>query len=171
MGVVMKRKYRKSPSHQSQERILQETKVYVMHNIPMFWINKFGITDNTKNRVRSVSETTTGVAFHIFAPTLAFGWECEQFVHWLYHFQNYELKQGSGRREWFVVFSPIFGSLFLIGSYYFGLWADWRIYVAAYFTPFVWWDGLLWLLIFAAARFLIYGAILLAVIYFFAHIH
>lgn len=166
----MKRKYRTSPAHKSQDRILQETRVYVMHNIPLFWINKFGITDHTKQRSRDVSETTAGIAFHIFAPTLAFGWECEQFVHWAYSFLNYELKEGSGRQEWFVVFSPAVGTLFFFGVGYLQFPVVWWAYVLAYFTPFVWWDGLLWLLIFAFARALIYIGAFMVAVYFISHL-
>jgi len=164
----MKRK-RQSPAHRSQDRILQETRVYVFHNIPYFWINKFGISDNVKNRSRNVSETTAGFAFCFFAPTLAFGWECEQFVHTLYAPLNYVLKEGSGRSEWFIVFSPAVGTLFLFGADYL-IDPVWWAYILAYFTPFVWWDGLLWLLIFAFARFLLYGALIMIVVYFLSHL-
>jgi len=163
----MKRK-RQSPAHRSQERILQETGVYVFHNFPYFWINKFGISDNTKARRQNVSETAPGYVFCVFAPKLIYGWECEQFVHTLYAWLNVPFA-GSGKSEWMLVFSPAVGTLFLFGADYL-INPAWWAYPLAYFTPFVWWDGLLWLLIFAAARILLYGALLMIVVYLISHL-
>lgn len=157
--------HKTSPAHQSQKRILQETQVYVMHNIPLFWINKFGITDNTGARQRSVSETTKGFVFPVFAPTLAFGWECEQFVHALYAFQDIRLSKGSGKQEWFLVFSPAVGTLVLLASNYLHFDLGWKVYTLAYFTPFVWWDGWFWLLVFSLLRMIIYLLIFAGIVY------
>lgn len=137
-----------------------------MHNIPLFHINKFGITDHVKARQKNVSETTAGFVFPIFAPTIAFGWECEQFVHGLYSLQNYRLSKGSGRSEWFIVFSPVVGTSLLIASHYLHFYLGWKVYGLAYFTPFVWWDGWLWLLIFSFLRMIIYLLIFAGIVYF-----
>lgn len=161
--------FNKSPAHVSQQRFLQATIVYLMHNIPFFWLNKFGITDKLGNRTKNVSETTPGYVFNVIAPKLEFGWHLEQFVHSLYRFQNVHFWTGSGRTEWFVIVSPIFGTLALFGLPHFGIAASWKVYALAYFTPFVWLDGLFWLIVFSLARILMYGAFILLVCYFVAH--
>lgn len=176
-GATKKRKrsshqvrgFKSSPAHQSQSRLLQQTKVYVMHNFPIFWLNKFGITDHAKARRKNVSETTPGYVFHLFAPTLEFGWHLEQFVHRLYQFQNVHFWTGSGRTEWFWVFSPVTGSLFAIGANYFDIRVDLTYYVLAFFTPFIWWDGLLWLAIFWLGRLALIMAAFLSICYFVCH--
>lgn len=159
----------KSPPHVSQNRILQQTKVYVMHNIPYFWVNKFGITDHEKARRQNVSVTTPGYVFYLFAPTLEFGWHLEQFIHGVYRFQNVHFWTGSGRREWFVVFSPIVGTLTLVGSYHFGWSLTWKEQALAYFMPFVWLDGLFWLAVFFLGRLAIFTALFLAGAWVLAH--
>lgn len=161
--------FKTSPAHRSQDRILQHTKVYVMHNVPVFWLNKFGISDKPKDRSRNVSETTAGFVFYIFAPELEFGWHIEQFVHRLYHFQNVHFWTGSGRTEWFLVFSPVVGSLVLFGSHYLNIALELKFYVLAYFTPFVWLDGLFWLAVCWAGRLAVILGLFISFIWFFAH--
>ena len=134
------------PSHASQQRLLQTTCVYVMHNFPYFWLNEFGISDKPDARRKNVSETAPGYVFYLFAPNLLYGWECEGFVHTLYALQRVRFK-GSGSSEWFMVFSPIVGTSFLIACHYLHISPSLKWYALAYFTPFVWLDGLLWLLI------------------------
>lgn len=158
-----------SPAHRSQERILQQTKVYVMHNVPVFWLNKFGISDKPKARSRNVSETTAGFVFYLFAPELEFGWHIEQFVHRLYQFQNVHFWTGSGRTEWFLVFSPVVGSLVLFGSYYLNINLELKYYVLAYFTPFVWLDGLFWLALFWTGRMAVIMGAVICLLWFLAH--
>lgn len=161
--------FKMSPAHRSQDRILQQTKVYVMHNVPIFWLNKFGISDKPKARSRNVSETTAGFVFYLFAPELEFGWHIEQFVHRLYQFQNVHFWTGSGRTEWFLVFSPVVGSLVLFGSYYLNIALELKFYVLAYFTPFVWLDGLFWLAVCWAGRLAVILGLFISFIWFFAH--
>lgn len=163
------KKFSQSPTHVSQQRILQQTKVYVMHNIPIFWLNKFGITDHTAARRRNVSETTPGYVFHFFAPTLEFGWQIEQFVHRLYKLQNVHFWTGSGRTEWFIVFSPIVGTLVICGSVYWDISLTWKQYALGFFTPFVWLDGLFWLALFWFGRIILFCAAMLAFCWFIAH--
>lgn len=140
-----------------------------MHNVPIFWLNKFGITDHTAARRRNVSETTPGYVFHLFAPTLEFGWHLEQFVHRLYRLQNVHFWTGSGRTEWFIVFSPVVGSLVVAGSIYFDLTLNWKEYCLAFFTPFVWLDGLFWLCIFFLGRIAIFVGLFLVLCWFVAN--
>lgn len=162
-------KFKKSPAHVSQQRFLQATQVYVMHNIPIFWLNKFGISDHSRARSRNVSETTAGYVFHLFAPTLEYGWHIEQFVHRFYKFQNVHFLTGSGRTEWFVVFSPIVGTAVLILSFKYGISLTWKQYALAYFTPFVWLDGWLWLLIFWLGRVAVIVGIFFFAVWVIAH--
>lgn len=161
--------FNQSPAHQSQRRFLQATVVYLMHNIPFFWLNKFGITDKLGNRVRNVSETTPGYVFNVIAPRLEFGWHLEQFVHSVYRYQNVHFWTGSGRTEWFVILSPIVGSLVLFGLPCIGVHPGWKVCALAYFTPFVWMDGLFWLIVFSFARIVFYGVVILAGAYLIAH--
>ena len=150
------RGFKQSPAHVSQKRFLQQTKVYVMHNVPFFFLNKFGISDETAKRTRNVSETTPGFVFNLFAPRLEFGWQLEQFIHALYRLQNLHFWRGSGRSEWFVVLNPVVGSLVLSWSLYYDHPLSWKQYGLAYFAPFVWLDGWFWLLLFSLGRIAVY---------------
>jgi hypothetical protein len=150
--------------HVSQNRVLEQTFVYNMGNIPFFFLVKFGVSDKTKNRRKDVSETTPGYVFTIAAFKLAFGYEVEQLIHGLYKLQNVHFWTGSGRTEWFFIFSPIVGTSMLFLNYHFDIVAlvnnslgvDWGIWILflSFFTPFIWWDGFLWLLIFRAINIL-----------------
>ena len=157
------------PAHASQQRLLQTTCVYVMHNFPYFWLNKFGISDKPDARRKNVSETAPGYVFFIFAPNLLYGWECEGFVHTLYTLQRVRFK-GSGSSEWFFIFSPIVGTSFLIACHMLNLSPSIKWYVLAYFTPFVWLDGLLWLLIFFLGRVILFTGFLLFLCWAIVHV-
>ena len=169
------------PTHRSQNRILQNTGVYLMWNIPFFMVNKFGISDTVGKRRKNVSETTPGIVFTVLSFELAFGLEVEQFVHRLYKLQNVHFWTGSGRTEWFITFSPIvgFSTLYLNNRFALGLndagatmfGVEVKYLWFAFFTPFVWWDGLFWLLIFAAIKIVLIGAALMFLIYAIAHIN
>lgn len=156
--------------HRSQDRVLQETFVYLMFNVPFFFVNKFGISDKTKDRVKNVSETTPGLVQMWLNLELAFGYEVEQFVHRLYKLQNLHFWTGSGRTEWFVVFSPIVGASVWYLNYRFNLGVPDRVLKYSFFTPFVWWDGLLWLIIFRGLKFVAGLAIMFFAVYALAHI-
>lgn len=159
---------KRSPRHKSQDRILGTTKVYCMSNWPKFWVSKFGITDNTKARVRNVSETTFGTAYHIIPPfTLAWGHACEGFVHALYFLFNAPFRKGSGRTEWFLNINPI-TCLFLWAM--FGNFTSWQYWAALAFSPLIWLDGLFWLLVFSGFRLVLFIAILMAVCFTIIHI-
>ena len=168
-------------THRSQDRIFQNTGVYQMLNFPFFFVNKFGISDTVGKRQKNVSETTPGAVFTIASVDLAFGLEIEQFVHRLYKLQNVHFWTGSGRTEWFVVFSPIvgFSTAYLNTRFGWGLTEmtfdvfgfDVPALTFAFFTPFVWWDGLFWLLMFAALKIILIGAVFMFFIYAVAHIN
>lgn len=167
------------PTHVSQNRIFQETFVYLMANFPFFFLNKFGISDHTAKRTKNVSETTPGIVWKWSAFNLAFGLEVEQFVHGFYKFQNVHFWTGSGRTEWFVVFSPIVGCVALLVNYSFGMVGiinhtfqtntGERVLWLSFFTPFIWWDGLFWLLLFRAMKILFVLFIVVLLVYFVAH--
>lgn len=138
----------KSPKHKSENRLLQETRVYLMCNFPIFWKSKFGISDNTAARRSNVSDTTFGLVFTVCSFDLPFGKKVEGFVHWLYFFSNKPFRTGSGRTEWFLNINPLFGLFFVWGMWRTGLRPDWYVWALAFFSPFVWLDGLFWLLLF-----------------------
>ena len=156
--------------HRSQDRIFQETYVYLMANIPFFMFNKFGISDKTKQRRQNVSETTPGLVQTVMTFNLAFGYEVEQFVHRLYKLQNFHFWAGSGRTEWFLVFSPIVGAVQWYLNYRFHFQFSERQLWLGFFTPFIWWDGLLWLLIFRSLKLVALLAVTFFIIYALAHI-
>lgn len=123
-----------------------------MWNFPYFWKAKFGISDAPKLRRAQVDESTAGAVGVFLALPISFGWWAEQAVHGMYFWANAPFAKGSGRSEWFVVLNPVFGSAFYFASRYAGIsWPAWAYALAAFF-PFVWIDGLLWLLIFFVAR-------------------
>jgi hypothetical protein len=168
-------------THQSQERVFQNTGVYLMWNIPFFMLNKLGISDTVGKRRKTVSETTPGIVFTVLSFELAFGLEIEQFVHGLYKLQNVRFWTGSGRTEWFIVFSPIVGFSTLYLNQRFGLGlntalftifdVDVTVVILAFFTPFVWWDGLFWLLFFWLFKIILIGAAFMFFVYAVAHIN
>lgn len=155
--------------HRSQNRILQETFVYLMTNFPFFFLNKFGISDKTKNREKNVSETTPGEVRILTTFELPFGYEVEQFVHRLYRFQNVRFWTGSGRTEWFIVFSPIVGTSVLYLDYRYGLNLETTTVLISYFAPFVWLDGLFWLIFFRLIRLFFGLGVIFLMIYLLAH--
>lgn len=151
-----------------------------MANFPFFFLNKFGISDHTKARRKNVSETTPGLVWSWLALNLAFGLEVEQLVHRMYNFQNVHFWTGSGRTEWFVVFSPIVGISMLVLDHYFDVVQyvnqtfetthGTRVLIGSFFTPFVWWDALLWLVFFRGLKFMSMVALILFAMYAIAHI-
>lgn len=166
-----------SPAHVSQKRILGETKVYVMHNIPVFVASKFGITDHVKARRKDVSESTPGYVFYILPPALVpWGWNGEQLVHLLYCWANLRnfipFWWGSGRSEWFLNINPIVGYGVWYLCEHFGaerlllgrelLWWEWLF---VFFSPLIWLDGWLWWIIFSAFKYVLAVAMVVTTIY------
>lgn len=132
-------------------------------------VNKFGITDKTTARRRNVSETTPGLVQTVLSVNLAFGYDVEQFVHRLYRFQNIHFWTGSGRTEWFIVFSPIVGSALMYMDHRFGWNLTMKQLAFGFFTPFVWWDGIFWLLLFRIMKILFVAAVVIFGVYIIAH--
>jgi len=169
-----------SPGHRSQNRILEPTGAYLMQNLPFFFVNKFGISDETKQRRKNVSESTPGLVFCLFSFNLFYGYEAEQFVHSVYYLQNWrrllsffgleELWQGSGQTEWFVNFSPIVGTSLFFLSRLFNFEVPDDYLLLAYLNPFLWLDGLFWLLAFWALKIVFILVLAFSFLYVIAHI-
>lgn len=170
--------------HRSQTRFLGKTFNYLFLNFPLFFINKFGISDQTKTRVKQVDESTFGAVGMITSAELLYGYQAEQFVHSLYFLQNWyrilqaiglgAFWQGSGHTEWFLNFSPIVGFCAWYLNHRFGLglitedflyWKYERLGLF-FFTPFVWLDGLLWLLLFRLLRLILGLGVVFLILYF-----
>lgn len=125
-------------------------KIYLMGNVPYILKSKFGITRHDKARVKSVSKTTSGKAYYLIAPvSMPFAYECEQFVHRLYGFINAPFKSGSGKTEWFLNINPI---VFSAVWYFFGQDLSTAQLALIAFSPFVWIDAILWLIVFSILK-------------------
>jgi len=154
-----------------------------MANFPLFFITKFGISDTTKKRVKSVDETTPGSVFLLMSAELLYGYQAEQFVHSLYCLQNWynilrtvglgRLWQGSGHTEWFLNFSPIVGISVAYLNYRFHLglipedffYSRYERLALFFFTPIFWLDGILWLLFFRVLRAVLGFAVIFLIAY------
>jgi len=172
-----------SPAHKSQQRALQQTYVYVLNNFPYFWKFKFGISDKPKYRARGVSDTTPGEVGTLIAMRIPFGYQFEQFVHFVYAPLRRPFEQGSGRSEWFLGLSPI-TFLIMLTLELTGVNADvlnWfqsvtqydidtsglGLYLALFFfCPMVWFDGVLLILIARVFWYFVAVVIFFAFIYF-----
>lgn len=114
---------------------------------PIDWFrSKWGISDKTAARRAQVDRDRPGMVYVLFSRPILWGWLCEQLVHFVYQLQNAPFRKGTGRTEFFWNFNPIFGSAFLWFTWREGLIFDWYWYAGGYILPFVWIDGLLWLL-------------------------
>lgn len=168
-----------SSGHPSRERIFERTQAYLMHNIPLLFISKFGISDNSKARRGNVSETTPGLVFYLFSFSLFYAYRCEQFVHSVYRLQNWlrllkflgleSLWQGSGRTEWFLNFSPIVGTSIYVICRFFHLELSTEALLLVYFNPLIWLDGLFWLLLFASLKIVFILVLVFSLLYLVAH--
>ena len=152
--IVSKGK-RQSPAHRSQKRLLQETEAYLMGNLQYFWKSKWGISDRTKTRRAQVDKSTPGDVFVIMSRQIPFGWQAESWVHTLYFWSNAPFKGKDGGTEWFLNINLIFGALFYWVFKYRGYeilvsetGIDWWWYAVAAWSPWIWVDGLLWLIFF-----------------------
>ena len=171
----MKRKKRKrdnfnlSPAHASQGRIFGQTGGYLMGSIRYPFRNKWGISDATKLRRAQVDKDVAGAVYTIFGREILYGWVCEQFVHFIYQLQNAPMKKGTGRTEWYRTFNPIFGSAFIWGTWQYGLEVEWYWKGLAYLCPFIWIDGLLWLILFRLLGWAFCGVLLWAIVWVLRH--
>lgn len=160
------RSYNRSPHHRSQRRVLGTTHGYQMANVPFLFLNKWGISDHTQKRRAEVDKSTDGAVFTILTLPLAWGYWCEQWVHWLYHPINVQMnRDASGKREWFMTVNPILFAALLWADWHFALHVGWMAKLFTFFSPPIWLDGLLWLLIFAAGRFIVIACIVLILMY------
>lgn len=164
----------KSPAHKSQKRILQQTEAYLMGNLQFFWKSKWGISDRTKTRRAQVDVSTPGAVYVIMKTQIPFGWQAEQFVHSLYSLINAPFTGKDGGTEWFLNINVVTGGAFLYVFKFKGYeilvsetGIDWWVYGVALWSPWVWLDGLFWLLFF----WLFWVVVAVAGLIFFVHLY
>lgn len=163
-----------SPSHASQGRLFGQTGAYLMGSVFHPYKNKWGISDRTDLRRAQVDKDVTGDVYTIFGRQIFYGWFCEQFVHFIYQLQRAPMKNGSGRMEWYRTFNPIFGSLFLWFTWDFDFaGAEWYwkpiAQFNAYLSPFIWIDGLLWLVFFRLLGWAFCAGLVVFLLWFWSH--
>jgi len=73
--------------------------LYIMVNVPLFFLCKIGISGNKNRRAREVSEKVFGWAIPVFAVYIPFAFALEQSMHRLFGFANVRF---GGSREWFL---------------------------------------------------------------------
>lgn len=183
----IKRTFKKSPAHASQQRAFGQTYLYVMGNFPFLWKAKFGISDNPKARTAFVDKSTAGAVYRLASVRAAWGYEFEQFVRFIYMPLNAPFKRGSGRSEWFLALNPLVGLLFTvleisgINADFFAWFAavtgygiapgglGWHL-VFAWICPGVWLDGLLMLLIAHLFKYILMLLAFFGIIYFLSNL-
>lgn len=168
-----------SPGHASTSRVFGETHGYLMGCVINPFKSKWGISDKPQIRRTQVDKAVAGPVYTIFSREILWGWMCEQTVHFLYHFQNAPFSKGTGRTEWFINFNPVFGGFVFWLTWNHGaelrelagisLKTQWGINAACFLFPFIWIDGLLWLLFFRLLGWGLAVGLLWALIYFIRH--
>lgn len=161
------------PAHQSQNRLLQETEVYMMSIVLYIFLSKFGISDKTSTRRAQVDKGIIGPVATITSAQVPFGWQAEGLVHFLYFLFNvrrwmpWAFRKSTGGTEIFFNANPICGTLFLYSCHLAGIRPEnWQIGLAFLF-PFIWLDGWLWVQIFRGLSFALAVALLLGSWWFF----
>jgi len=154
------------PAHQSQNRLLQETEVYMMSIVLFIFLSKFGISDKTARRRAEVDKGIVGPVKTVTSAQVLFGWQAEGLVHTLYFLFNvrrwmpWAFSGSTGATEIFFNANPIFGFAFLWGCHAVHFTPEnWQI-ACAFVSPFVWVDGWLWVQLFRGLVFM-FGAALL----------
>lgn len=154
------------PAHQSQNRLLQETDVYLMSIVLYIFLSKFGISDKTSVRRAQVDKGIVGPVSTIASAQVPFGWWAEGLVHTLYFLFNvtmwmpWAFKGSTGRTEIFFNANPIFGFAFLWGCHEVNFTPEnWQIW-CAFLSPFVWIDAWLWVQLFRGAAWIFAAALL-----------
>lgn len=141
------------PAHQSQNRILQQTEVYLMSPILYVIINKWGISDQTKTRRSQIDKAITGPVKTITSAQVPFGWQAEGFVHAVYFWCNvrrwfpFAFRVDCGT-ELFFNANPIFGFAFLWCCHKTGYHPENWMIGCSFISPFIWLDGFLWVQVF-----------------------
>lgn len=162
-------RFKVSPAHQSQRRIFGQTFAYLMGSIRFPFRNKWGISDAVELRRAQVDKDISGPVYTVFFRQIPWGWACEQLVHFIYYFQNAPIRKTTGGTEWFYNINPIFGSLFIYACFKMHLEPAMPVYICAFISPFIWIDGLLWLLLFRAFGWFVAGALAASSWYLFTH--
>lgn len=142
------------PAHQSQTRTFQETEVYLMCLILYVFFSKFGISDKTQTRRAQVDKGIAGPVWVVTSADAIFGWYAEGFVHTLYFLFNvrrwfpWAFKKSTGGTEIFFNVNPICGMLFLYTCHAYGFRPENWMIALAFFFPFIWLDGWIWVQVF-----------------------
>lgn len=143
----------KHPAHQSQKRLLQQAEIYLMSIILYVFVSKLGISDRTQERRSQVDKGITGPVKTVTSAQIPFAWQAEGFVHALYFWANVRRWfpwsfQFPGGTEVFVNANPIFGGLFLWYCHKTGFVAEnWMVW-GAFLSPWIWFDGWMWVQLF-----------------------
>jgi hypothetical protein len=142
------------PAHQSQNRLLQETEVYMMSIVLYIFLSKWGISDKTSARRAQVDKGIVGPVKTVTSAQVPFGWQAEGLVHFLYFLFNVTrwmpgaFKGSTGRTEIFFNVNPVFGFFFVWACHVLKFTPEnWQI-ACAFISPFVWVDGWLWVQVF-----------------------
>ena len=166
---------RSSPHHQSENRLLQETDLYLMSLVLYVFISKCGISDKTSVRRAQVDKGIAGPVKTITSAQVPFGKAAEGFVHTVYFLFNISrwfpgsFKGSTGRTELFLNVNLIFGFAFLWVCHVAKLNPEnWQI-GCAFVSPIVWIDGFLIIQFFRVFWWGFAGALLYGCYWFFTN--
>lgn len=145
-----------------------------MGNLQYFWKSKWGISDRTKTRLSQVDKSTPGDVYTILKTQIPFAWQVEQFVHSLYKITNAPFTGKDGGSEWFLNINFLVGGAFLYIFKYKGYeilvsenGIDLRVYALMIWSPWIWLDGLFWLIFF----WMFWVLVAIAGLIFFVHLY
>ena len=164
---------RSSPRHKSQERILQETDLYLMSLLLYIFISKCGISDKTSVRRAQVDKGIAGPVKTITSAQVPFGRAAEGFVYFLYFLFNISrwfpgaFKGSTGRTELFLNVNIIFGFAFLWGCHAVGFRPENWMIGCAFVSPIIWIDGFLWVQVFRFLGWVLAGLLFYGAVWFF----
>ena len=105
--------------------------IYLFINIPFLWKCKIGISQNVKQRRKSVSESTPGYVLPVWVVFVPFADGLEKSMHGFFGSFRSPFRRGSGRSEWFMTI-PVLPLAWLIMTFMFVIY--WSPIVAL-----VWW--------------------------------
>jgi len=145
---------RSSPAHQSENRLLQETVVYLMSLVLYVIFSKCGISDQPSIRRAQVDKGVFGPVKTVTCAQVPFGKMCEGFVHTIYYLFNVSrwfpgaFAKASGRTEIFLNANPVIGIAFLWACNHFNYTPNPLLVLAVFISPFIWLECWAWIQIF-----------------------
>ena len=147
-------KRRSSPAHQSENRLLQETDIYLMSLVLYVFFSKCGISDKTSVRRAQVDKGIAGAVKTVTCAQVPFGKAAEGLVHTLYYLFNVSrwfpgaFARASGRTEIFLNANPVIGICFLWACNHYEYTPEiWQV-CAVFVSPWVWIEAWVWVQIF-----------------------